>query len=133
MVYEDMRLETYPAAAQPEPTISAHLTFALKYEAVNLDFFGRVFKAAPSGVFEDWIRREPTGAYARRVCFLYEWMTGRQLDVPDVPSGNYVEALEPDRYFVAGRATNVQRWRVRDNMPGTPEFCPVILRNREKN
>jgi len=128
MVYEDIRLETYPAAAEPEPTISAHLTFALKYEAVNLEFLGRVFNAVPPDVFEDWIRGEPTGAYARRMCFLYEWMTGRQLDVPDVPSGNYVEALEHEKYFVAGRSTNVQRWRVRDNMPGTPEFCPVILR-----
>lgn len=125
---DEVRLETYPAAAEPDPTVPAHLTFSLKYENVNLEFFSRVFNVVLPAVFEEWIRREPTGAYARRVGFFYEWMTGRMLDVPDAPSGNYIEALEPDKYFVATSSSNVQRWRVRDNMPGTPDFCPMILR-----
>ena len=128
MESDEVRLETYPAAAEPDATLPAHLTFSLKYETVNLEFFSRVFNVVPAAVFEEWIRGEPTGAYARRIGFFYEWVTGRLLDVPDAPSGNYIDALESDKYFVATRSINVQRWRVRDNMPGTPEFCPVILR-----
>lgn len=129
-VYEDVRLETCPAVAEPGATVPVLLIFALKYEAVNLEFLARVFNAVQPALLEDWIRNEPTGAYARRIGFLYEWMTGRRLDVPDVPSGNYIEALEPEKYFVATRSTNVQRWRVRDNMPGTAEFCPLIQRTK---
>lgn len=123
-----LRQETYPASARPDPTIAAHLTFALKHEVVNLEFLARVFDAVEAAVFERWIRDEPTGAYARRTGFLYEWLTGRMLDVPDTPTGNYVEALDADNYLVAARASNVQRWRVRDNLPGTAEFCPVVVR-----
>lgn len=31
--------------------------------------------------------------------------------------------------MVAGRAGNVLRWRVRDNMPGSRDFCPIIVRS----
>lgn len=128
VVRDAVRLETYPPAFLPAATIGEHLKFALKYEVVHLEFLARVFHAGPAPI-EEWIRREPSGSYARRVGFLYEWLTGLRLDVPDTPSGNYVDALDPGDYLVAGRATNVPRWRVRDNMPGTREFCPIVYRS----
>lgn len=122
------RQETYPAATRPEPTIVGHLTFGLKHELVNLEFLARLFGVVDARVLEEWIRSEPTGAYARRAGFLFEWLTGRCLDVPDTLTGNYVDALDPDEYLVALRPANVQRWRVRDNLPGTRDFCPTIRR-----
>lgn len=62
--------------------------------------------------------------------FLYEWLTGKRLDVPDA-GGNYIEALPEDEYLTASRPVNHQRWRVRDNMPGNPGFCPIVYRNRQ--
>jgi len=79
-------------------------------------------------LLEEWIRNEPTGAYARRAGFLFEWLTGGRLDVPDTPSGNYVDAIDVEEFIVASRPVNVQRWRVRDNLPGTRDFCPTIRR-----
>lgn len=35
--------KTYTRAYAPEPTLPGHLTFALKYEGVDLDFLTRVF------------------------------------------------------------------------------------------
>jgi hypothetical protein len=122
------REETYVAAARPDDTVVAHLAFALKHEIVHLEFLARLFSVMAQHELEEWIRREPSGAYARRAGFLFEWLMASQLGVPDTPSGNYVDALDPDKYVVASRPSNVQRWRVRDNMPGTRTFCPMVLR-----
>jgi len=127
-VVNPTREETYSASARPDATIAAHLTFGLKHELVNLEFLARLFNVMDQQVLEDWIRSEPTGAYARRAGFLFEWLTARQLGVPDAPSGNYIDALDAEEFVVAPRSVNVQRWRVRDNLPGTREFCPTIRR-----
>ena len=128
VILEHVRQETYPAAQRPEPTFSGHLAFALKHEVVNLEFLCRLFSAIDQRELERWALDERTGAYARRAGFLFEWLTGRRLDVPDLTMGNYVDALDPDHYLVAARPTNVPRWRVRDNMPGSVLFCPIVER-----
>ncbi|MDB5772327.1 MAG: filamentation induced by cAMP protein Fic [Burkholderia sp.] len=128
VVTGDTRNETYQPGTRPDATIPAHLTFAFRHEIVHLEFLARLFAAIDPRVLEEWIRREPTGSYARRSGFFYEWLTGRRLDVPDTPAGNYVDALDAGMYIVASRAANVQRWRVRDNLPGIREFCPVVVR-----
>lgn len=127
-VVNPAREETYTAAARPDPTIADHLTFGLKHELINLEFLARLFAVLDPAVLEVWIRSEPTGAYARRAGFFFEWLTGQTLDVPDTPAGNYVDALNPDEFLVNIMSLNVQRWRVRDNLPGTREFCPMIRR-----
>jgi len=127
-VVNPARQETYTPATRPEPTIVSHLAFGLKHELVNLEFLARLFATLDKRLLEDWIRNEPTGAYARRAGFLYEWMTGRALALPDTPAGNYVDALDPKAFVVASRPVNVQRWRVRDNLPGTRDFCPTVRR-----
>lgn len=40
--------------------------------------------------------------------------------------GNYVDALNSDDLVVAQAGVSNGRWRVRDNMPGTREFCPTV-------
>jgi len=44
---------------------------------------------------------EPTGQYARRAGFFYEYLTGRRLDFPSVTAGNYVAALDSQAYVTA--------------------------------
>lgn len=122
------RIETYPQSMRPAATIDAHLMFAFRYEVVHLEFLSRLFQRVDPSILEGWSRREPAGQYARKACFLYEWLTGATLSLPDVSAGNYVDALNPDEYLVATRSVNVQRWRVRDNLPGTREFCPLVVR-----
>lgn len=124
----DVREETYPVAQRPEPTLAGHLTFGLKHEVMHLEFLYRLFSSVDKSEMEQWVLSERTGTYARRAGFLYEWLTGRALDVPDVALGNYVDALDPQKYMTAHGPANVQRWRVRNNMPGSPEFCPVVVR-----
>jgi hypothetical protein len=122
--------QQYPPAARPAESLSGHLTFALKHEGVHLEFLSRLFDAAPVAELEAWVAAEPTGQYARRAGFFYEYLTGQALAFPGVEAGNYVMALDEETYLTASCSTNNQRWRVRDNLPGSRDFCPLVLRTR---
>jgi hypothetical protein len=111
---------------RPEASPAGHLGFALKHEGVHLEALSRLFAVAPAAELEAWIRSEPTGQYARRVGFLYESLTGRRLDLPDTARGNYVPALDPERELTAPTPLNNVRWRVRDNLLGSPGFSPQV-------
>lgn len=129
-VQEDgYRHQYHPSVARPADSLAGHLTFALKHEGVHLEFLTRLYAAAPTDELESWIAAEPTGQYARRAGFFYEFLTGRQLVFPGVIAGNYVAALDPVDYLTAPAPVNNPRWRVRDNLPGTRNYCPLVLRS----
>jgi hypothetical protein len=111
----------------PGPTLAGHLSFALRHETIDLLVLKRVFDAVEPTEIAAMVREEPTGAATRRAWFLYEWLTGKRVDVANATTGNYVEALDPQQYFV-GEAENSPRHRVRNNLLGTAAFCPVISR-----
>jgi len=73
------------------------------------------------------VRRKPTGVFARRLWFLYEWLTGHKLDVPE-PGGRllFVPVLDPARHVALKVGAPSGRHRVIDNLPGTRRFCPTI-------
>ena len=117
----------YTPRHAPPATLGGHLTFALKYEGLDLTVLKRLFLAVgPAGV-EALVRATPTGSYARRIWFLYEWLTGTQLDLPSAERVAYVPAVDPDQQWATG-GENSPRHRVRNNLPGTPEFCPLVFR-----
>lgn len=118
----------YPPSYAPRDDFSGHFEFALKYEEIHLEFLSRLFVASGPAPLEEWCRREPSGQYARRAGFLYEWLTGARLDVPDLTKGNYVPVLPPQGYLTRTTPILDRRWRVGDNLPGTPEFCPIVRR-----
>lgn len=120
--------EYYPPVAKPADTLAGHLTFAFKHEGIHLEFLARLFNAALAADLEAWVAAEPTGQYARRAGFFYEYLTGRQLAFPGVVAGNYVTALDEANYLTASLSVNNPRWRVRDNLPGTRDYCPLVLR-----
>ena len=120
--------EYYQPGAVPAATLEGHLGFALKHEGIHLEFLARLFEVVPVAELETWIAAEPTGQYARRAGFFYEYLTGRALTFPGVAAGNYVTALDPAAYLTAIQPTNNPRWRVRDNLPGTRDYCPLVLR-----
>lgn len=121
--------ESYAPVHRPANTLAGHLTFALKHEGIHLEFLARLFHAMPVADLEAWIAAEPTGQYARRAGFFFEYLTGQQLAFPGVTSGNYVAALDAQAYLTASQAINNPRWRVRDNLPGTPDYCPMVMRS----
>lgn len=111
----------------PEASLEGHLTFALKYEGLDLAVLKRLCLSAGRAEVEALVRARPTGSYARRIWFLYEWLTGSVLDLPDADRGAYVPVVDPDRQFAAPGRTST-RHRVKDNLPGTADFCPLVFR-----
>lgn len=127
--YRDANFFTnhYLPSYRPEPTFPGHFEFALKYETINLEFLARLFARIGSQEVQAWVHNEPFGKYARKAGFLYEWLTGEELDFNGVKSGAYVNLLE-DNCLQASKPRANPKWRVRDNLPGTPGFCPLVLR-----
>jgi hypothetical protein len=129
---QDAQVESvYPQSYWPGDRTEDHLEFALKYDGVNLGILSALFDVVEADEIAAWISSKPTGKYARRVWFLYEFLTGRELPLPDLTKGNYIELLEPDRYYIAARGRRVQRQRVIDNLLGGRAFCPIIRRTEK--
>ena len=127
--YEADSWRIFTPRHQPEPTLDGHLTFALRYEGLDLAVLKRLFLAVGPGAIEALVRNKPTGGYTRRIWFLYEWLTRMRLDLPDADKGSYVLIVDPAQQFAAIGVTS-SRHRVKNNLPGTPAFCPMIERTQ---
>lgn len=112
----------------PEASLKGHLTFALRYEGIDLAVLAQLFRTEAPDAFAQLVRDAPTGAFARRAWFLYEWMTGSQLDVPDAGKVRLVPVVDTDLQLALLEGTPSPRHRVANNLPGTPQFCPMVRR-----
>ena len=119
--------EYYPLQYLPEGSPISHLKFALKHEPLDLGIIYEALKTIGPAPLEMWLREEPTGSFSRRAWFLYEFLIGQKLNAEDARSGNYVMALDETRHF-GSTPRNSARHRVRDNLLGTRELCPVLRR-----
>lgn len=115
----------------PRQTIYDNMVFALKYEGVNLLILKQVFRQCGKEDVEKAIISQPTSAYARRLCFFYEWLTGEEIDAPHNVGGAYVDAVDDKHQYAASSSGSIPRWRVRDNLPGTSSFCPIVMRTQK--
>jgi hypothetical protein len=106
-----------------------HLEFSLKYDDLNLDFLKIIFRKIPDKEIKDYIENSPSGKYARKIGFLYEFLTGRQLALDKTIKGNYTDLLDADSYIVGNTVKN-DRWRINNNLLGTPAFCPVVRKTK---
>ncbi len=123
--------EVFRAQYWPGEKVGDHLEFALKYDGVNLGLLARIFEKVPRDELTGYIKSKPTGKYARRIWFFYEFLTGKQLPVDDLTSGNYVPALETQNYYTLQNGEKSSRHRVVNNLLGPKSFCPVVRRTKK--
>ncbi|MBP6985914.1 MAG: Fic family protein [Alphaproteobacteria bacterium] len=128
--YSHNEWHIFPASYRPEDTIVSHLTFAMKYEGIDLTVLQALFSCMDDEEIAAWVHREPSGRYSRRAWFFYEWIMEKTLDVPDAQAGNFVEALDTDMQY-GGVSHNLSRYRVRNNLPGVRNFCPLIWKTEK--
>ena len=112
----------------PANSLAGQLAFAMRHEQIDLLILKRLFQKVSPQDIASIVEAEPTGATARRIWFFYEWLTKVRVPVPDLDQGNYVEALDARDYFTSN-PINSSRHRVRDNLLGTPSFCPMLRRS----
>ncbi|WP_315731587.1 MULTISPECIES: Fic family protein [unclassified Bradyrhizobium] len=117
----------YTPRHAPDATLEGHLTFALKNEGLDLAVLKRLFLAAKEDEIAELVKQKPTGLYTRRIWFLYEWLLGRELNLPTADKVSYVDAVDTELQY-ASSGQNSVRHRVRNNLPGTPDFCPLVFK-----
>ena len=125
--YDDGRWRVFTPRHKPVDTLAGHLTFALKYEGVDLAVLSALFQSISPREVEEIVRLEPTGSYSRRLWFLWEWLCGDTLDIEDATAGNFVDLVNSKLQY-AGSSFKSRRHRVNNNLPGTQKFCPLIRR-----
>jgi len=124
------RWKVYDKRYWPGETLGDHLSFALKYEPLDLLVLKRVLEAASETDITAFVQSVPMGIATRRIWFFYETLTGRYLDIPDAGQGAAVDALDPKKYFTSKPILS-RRHRVRNNLLGDGYYCPVIRRTEK--
>ncbi len=130
-VQDDAIYDIYPTRYWPGETVGDHLEFALKYDGVNLGLLAQIFKHVSLEELTEYIKSKPTGKYARRIWFFYEFLTGKQLPIDNISSGNYVDALEVKEYYTVQNGDKSQRHRIVNNLLGPPKLLSDHQKNRE--
>ena len=126
-IYEAEGWRMFTPRHTPHGDLTGHLTFALRYEGLDLGVLKALFRTTGPEPVSDIVRAAPTGTFARRIWFLYEWLMQARLDLPDATNGAYALIVDPEQQWAAGGVTST-RHRVKNNLPGTPAFCPMIFR-----
>ncbi|MDG1859855.1 MAG: Fic family protein [Emcibacteraceae bacterium] len=129
-VYQEGGWYIYTPRHMPEASLEGHLVFGLKYEGLDLAILKKLFEAVPAQEVEAIIRAKPTSSYMRRVWFLYEWLLGEVLDIPDLKTGNYTDVVDTKLQYAVKGVRSV-RHRVRNNLSGTQNFCPLVYRTKK--
>ena len=121
-------VELFEAKYRPEDSLSGHLQFALRYEGINLQVLALLFAKTGARELAEWIGRSPGSRYARIACYLYEWLTGEALALPvPVPArAAYVPVADCGRQLAFPSGERNARYRVRNNLPGNRDFCPLV-------
>lgn len=114
----------------PDESLLGHLTFALRYEGIDLLVLKKLFEIIDDGEIEAIVKKQPTGQYSRRIWFFYEWLTDQKLNIDDVKTGNYVNALDAELQY-PGSKERSKRHRVWNNLPGNKDFCPLVRRTEK--
>ena len=118
----------YPQRFQTDGSWQEHLLFAIKHEGVNLEVLRALFPRLDAQEMAALVSATPHSVYVRRLWFLYEYLTGHDLPVSPLKTGNYGYVLPPDEYFCldSSHSWKAKRQRLVCNLPGNAEFCPVV-------
>ncbi len=128
--YVDGRWNVFTPRHRPEDTLYGHLTFALKYEAIDLGLLNALFQVVSATDIASMVRSEPTGIYSRKIWFLWEWLREKRLDLEDAAKCNFVSLVNSKLQF-EGIHVLSKRHRIRNNLPGTKHFCPLIRKTKK--
>lgn len=124
---------TLPLIYAPDEAdgILGHVAFAMKHETIHLGLLAACFAKLPAAEVAAYVSASPTGAYARRIGYLYELLTGAdllsRLRDPKAVAGNYVPLFD-DKRMVTATPRRIARWKVDDNQLGDRAYSPTIER-----
>src|SRR5690606_35131592 len=99
--YQQARFDVFTPRHRPKADLYGHLVFALKYEGINLSVLSELFQAIHKNELKQIIALHITNPYARRLWFLYEWLTEQKLDLPDLADKKikFVTIIDPEQQY----------------------------------
>ncbi|HJV62913.1 MAG TPA: Fic family protein [Albitalea sp.] len=104
-----------------------HLLFALKHEGTNLQLIAAACEHLAPWRLLDALRATPSGGYIRKLCYLWEHFSQRELsDLPAGLGGVAVPLFDPALYLVSDSPRRDRKWRVDFNGLGNWRFCPSV-------
>lgn len=112
---------------QPEDNLFSQLEFALRNEGFDLELIEKFFKILPENEIKNYVNNSIKSKYTRIIWFLYEWLIGKKLDIPDIPKVNYIDLLDDKLYFVT-KPNKLKRYCINENLLGNRNFCPFVRR-----
>lgn len=116
---------------EPEDNLYKQIVFALKYEGLNLLFFKKLFQQLSNEEVTTLVQIEPTGQYSRKIWFLYEWLMGYKLNIPDLTQGNFVNLVDEKMQYASSTPIKSSRHRINNNLAGNVDFCPLIFKTEK--
>lgn len=119
-----------PRYAPAANTPLHHIEFGLKYDDLSLDLLHNVFGLLDPATIAAYIQQMPGGRYRRTIGFLFEWLTGKELQQPRPVTANYADLLDPSRYYTGTPLRN-PRWKINNNLLGTELYCPIVRKKSE--
>jgi len=122
--------EIFPAKYKPKSDDISQLEFALKYDGINLAILYNLFLVIDKNELISYIKSKPTGKYARILWFLYEFLIDELLPLDDLTQGNYINLLDTKQYYTLQKPRYIKRQRVKNNLLGTKEFCPIVRKTK---
>lgn len=62
---------------------------------------------------------------------LDEWLMQNKLPIGDLKFKNFIPLLDDNLQYASNVSINSSRHRIRNNLPGTINFCPLISRTKK--
>ena len=115
-----------PNSYAPANTLGGQVAFALKWEGVDLAVLDALFNVVSADEIAAVVRETVAGKQSRRLWFLYEWLRDTALNLPDSGLVKAVLVVDSKKQFCLRTGTLSVRHRVRNNLPGTRLFCPMV-------
>ena len=125
-IRQEKGIRLYDQRYKPQNDVAGHLFFALKHETLNLLALQQLLIKLGAASVSTIVASHKEKQQARRLWFLYEWLTGEKLPLEDAPSAmRYLPLLDPDRYFTGAPRASA-RHKIIDNLLGGRAFCPIV-------
>ncbi len=122
----DPGLMQFQSTYRPDPTLVGNLQFALRYEGLNLEVLALLFQKEGRAEIEKILAEQPESIFSRRIGYLYEWLTGEEIKAAVAPRAAYVPVVDESLQFGLADGSRNRKFRVIDNLPGNPKFCPLV-------
>ena len=115
---------------RPEQTLIGHLQFAFKYEGLNLELLARLFEKTGAEEIEALLAQKPESIFGRRIGYLYEWLTKREIKAVVAPRAAYVNVVDEKLQFGMATGAKNGKFRVLDNLPSNQRFCALARKTK---